>query len=83
MFAYDLRGRSAVLRQRASAEGQFSVRRLQEDIVRLADIAEHQLGFDPMLHSHLAVVRSRAMERRLLAALDCLDAAIHQCESHH
>ena len=83
MFAYDLHGRSAVLRQRALAEGKISVRRLQEDIVRLADIAEHQLGFDPMLHSNLAVVRSRAMQRQLLAALDCLDAAIQQCASHH
>ncbi|SAL86215.1 hypothetical protein AWB74_07609 [Caballeronia arvi] len=82
MMPYDLRGRSEVLRRRASAEGDFSRRRLQEDIARLADIAEYQLGFDAMLHSNLAVVRYRAEQQQLLAALDCLDAAIQEFNSH-
>lgn len=83
MLTYDIFGRSAVLRQRALSDGRYAARCTQEDIVRLADIAEYQLGFDMLLHDRLAVVRARARERQLVAALDCLDAALQEFAAHH
>ena len=82
MNPYHLRGRSDVLRRRASAEREFLWRRLEADIGRLADITEYELGFDMMLHSTLSIARYRVKQQQSLAALDRLDAAIREFASH-
>ncbi|SAL84949.1 hypothetical protein AWB74_07115 [Caballeronia arvi] len=82
MNPYHLRGRSDVLRRRASAEREFLWRRLEADIGRLADITEYELGFGMMLHSTLSIARYRARQQQPLAALNCLDAAIREFVSH-
>ncbi|WP_248321591.1 hypothetical protein [Caballeronia sp. Sq4a] len=61
---------------RIKAEGECSDIRLQNDIIRLADIAEYELGFDAVLHGHLAIVRARAKRRHVLMALALFDSAL-------
>jgi len=79
--SYDLYGRSAVLRERAKTEGAYAGVCLQNEIIRLADTVESEFGFEALLHSHLAIVRSRAAMRQPLPALDCLDAAMQRVVS--
>lgn len=78
MSSYDLFGRSAVLRERAKMEGAYAGVRLQYEIIRLADTVELEYGFEALLHTNLAIVRSKATMRQPLLALDCLDAAMQR-----
>lgn len=68
--------RSNVLKARIKTEGERADVRLQNDIVRLADIAEYELGFETVLHGNLAIVRSRAKRHHALMALALFDSAL-------
>ncbi|MCE4547548.1 MULTISPECIES: hypothetical protein [unclassified Caballeronia] len=64
------------------AEGECADAQLQNDIIRLADIAEYELGFETVLHGKLAVVRSRAKRHHPLMALALFDSALTEFTSN-
>ncbi|MEZ2354943.1 hypothetical protein [Caballeronia sp. RCC_10] len=78
MSLADLVERSNVLKARIKAEGKHGNKQLPTDIVRLADIAEYELGYEAMLHRNLATVRSFAQMHHALKALAIFDGALSQ-----
>ncbi|WP_250481023.1 MULTISPECIES: hypothetical protein [unclassified Caballeronia] len=83
MKSYDLFGRIAVLRERAKESSTSEAVRLEQEVLRLADMAEFELGFETLLHRDLGTVRSKVTTHQPLVALDYLEAAIQQFLSTH
>ncbi|MFM0140429.1 hypothetical protein [Caballeronia grimmiae] len=64
------------MKARIKAEGTCANNQLPTDIIRLADIAEYELGYEAMLHSNLATVRSLARMQDAPNALAIFDGAL-------
>jgi hypothetical protein len=75
--------RSLMLRQRVDYLGASAGIMLESEIVELADLAEREFGTDRILHSSMAVVRSRARLQNAIPALAYFDSALQFYAGSH